>query len=136
MRFSRVWKKGVTLITVLVLMVFVTLTIAAISYIFILGLKSEHSIATYKTTKEAAEAVGKYYASSGDISLNGTCTCNCAHCDHNCTIRVPINITGYTIKATLLRKCPTSSGTIYTIKIIATSKNTNSKTRILMIIEK
>jgi Tfp pilus assembly protein PilX len=138
--FLKTWKRGATLITVLVVMFFVTLTIAAISYIFLLSLKSEHSIATYRTAKEAAEAVGNYFVSSGNITLSSNCNndnCTkgtCGYC--GCPIQIPpeLNNTlaGYiNVNATLLMNC----SNVYTIKIEAISKKTGARTNILMVVE-
>jgi Tfp pilus assembly protein PilX len=143
--FLKAWKRGATLITVLVVMFFVTLTIAAISYIFLLSLKSEHSIATYRTAKEAAEAIGKYFVSNGNFSVeNDTDNPNChyyncisGNCkDCNCPIKIPPelnnSLAGYiNVNATLLMNC----SNVYTIKIEAISKKTGARTKILMVVE-
>ena len=146
MVFSKIGKKGASLISALIVMVFVTLTVAAISYIFLQSLKTEHSIATYKTSKEAAEAVGIYLASTGNFAVENATGChyencisgNCEEC--NCPIRLPDELksalAGYiNVNATLIKNCTDNGQNIYTVKIEAVSTKTKARTNILMVVQ-
>jgi hypothetical protein len=126
-------KKGQTLITALLILVFISLIIAVIGYIYIYFFKSEGKVFKYKTVKEAATAVAYsviYMINQKNLTFtNPSCTVGCNSSSSNgCKINLPQQIekslsdphSNFQMCATayLLLNC----SEVYTVKVIATKQ--------------
>ena len=131
-------RKGFSLVAALIVLVIVTITVAALGKFFIGSLKVGSQLKVYKTTKEAAESVA-YYVIEDIDSLNCTTSSSCsANCICNMSSDLYQSLQASNINATivLLRKISTSSGTIYIFQINATKQNGGGVTTIIFGYEK
>ena len=139
-------KRGVSLISVLLLMVIISLAIALIGFLTVNSIQVSENLQVYKTTRDAAESVA--YSIIDEIENYGApetdnCTVGCNNSTSSaCPIELPSNIV-QTLKASnlsyqayLLRNCTDTYGnTIYTVKVVV-SKNNGTETNIIFIYEK
>jgi uncharacterized protein (UPF0333 family) len=144
------YKKGFTLLTALLMVLFVSLAMAVIGTAFLKSTQIGHGIKVFKTTKDAAESSA--YAvmeeiKNGNLELKGNCTpTNTDSCSKysDCEIVLPPDIEAAIkkasgiedVKAYLLSNCTDSSGLqIYTIQIEANA-TTGARTTIYFIYRK
>ena len=143
-----VYKKGFTLITALLMVLFVSLAMAVIGTVFVKSTQISGGIKVFKTTKEAAETTAYVIMEdidNGNLKIESGCTVDCDSSSSSCEIELPEQIkwaikkskTMEGVTAYLISKCPgsTSGSQIYTIKVEAKAKN-GATTNILFIYEK
>ena len=138
-------KKGFSLIAALLVMLIVTLTVAVMGTIFVKEQQIATGVKTYKTSKEAAEALshavietinseGNIPVSNCEDSSGNPCTLGCAASDCRCLIDWDADPTLQKIKEAveqslgaepvgyILSNCTASDGSrVYTIEVTANS---------------
>jgi hypothetical protein len=130
------YKKGFTLLTALLMVLFVSLAMAVIGTALLKSTQIGHGIKVFKTTKEAAETTA--YAVIKKIDSLPPCTPtstkgSCSFYDHDCEITDKVipdvkeivekssNIEE--VNAYLISNCTEGTSHIYTIEVKATAKN-------------
>ncbi len=138
-------KKGISLVSVILLMIIISLAIALVGYLTVGSIQTSGNLKVYKTTREAAESVS--YEIINEIENYGApetnnCTVGCNDTSSACLIKIPSNIvqalkaSNLSYQAYLLRNCTDTYGdTIYTVKVVV-SRNNGTKTNIIFIYEK
>ena len=125
-------RKGFSLIAALIVLVIVTITVAALGKFFISSLKVASHLKVYKTAKEAAESVAYYVIeniSSLDCSIPDSSCPSGYRCALSSEIENSLNASHIDIKICLEKKISTSSGTtIYVFQINATKANDGGTT--------
>jgi putative MATE family efflux protein len=133
---------GMSLITALFVLVFVTITLSAIGLLFNKYVQSTTYVQRFETTQEAARAVAKdllQEINSGNFTVDTTtCDVGCSDNEEPCPIDLPPEIeetlkaSNITAQAYLLKKCESDNATLYTIRVQA-SYNNGTQTNILII---
>jgi putative MATE family efflux protein len=134
--------KGMSLITALFVLVFVTLTLSAIGLLFNKYVQSTTYVQRFETTKEAARALAKdllQEINTGNFTVDTTtCDVGCSDKEEPCPIDLPPEIeqslkaSNIKAQAYLLKKCDSDNATLYTIKVKASYSN-GTQTNILII---
>ena len=140
-----VYKKGFTLITALLMVLFVSLAMAIIGTVFVKSTQISAGVKVFKTTKEAAQTTANVIIDEIDNgSLSASCNPGCGG-GSPCQINLPADLENAikssqnieSATAYLISNCtdPTTGAQIYTIKVDVKAKN-GATTHIFFIYEK
>ena len=117
-------RKGFSLIAALIVLVIVTITVAALGMFFIGSLKVDTKLKIYKTTKEAAESVAYYIIeniSSLKCSISNSSCPGGFECNLSTEMEKSLTASHIDVKVCSLKQISTPSGTtIYIFQINAT----------------